>query len=140
MRRLQGLDAADKEALKLAVCEISEVVGRRVSIGSLLASWDDFVQSVERGYDDCVYEYTNDLNVRDLLSGLVSKLPRSTSEKLSAIIRPVDDRFVSATLKTERPLLSTDSSGWWWFRIPLRRSSQLQKDLEDEGVIPDAGK
>ena len=41
------------------------------TLGALLRGWADLVTRVERGYDDSIYEYTNDLSVRDRLERLV---------------------------------------------------------------------
>ena len=34
------------------------------TLGALLRGWSRFVTAVERGYDDTIYEYTNELSVR----------------------------------------------------------------------------
>ena len=42
------------------------------SLDALLREWRAFVTQVERGYDDSIYEYTNDLSVRDRLERLLA--------------------------------------------------------------------
>ena len=46
--------------------ELARLLGED-SLGSLLRRWSEFVTQVERGYDDSIYEYTNDLSVRGRL-------------------------------------------------------------------------
>ncbi len=51
--------------------ELARLLGG-ATLGSLLQDWQRFVTAVERGYDDSIYEYTNDLSVRDRLERVVA--------------------------------------------------------------------
>ena len=46
--------------------ELARLLGED-TLGALLRGWSDLVTQVERGYDDSIYEYTNDLFVRTRL-------------------------------------------------------------------------
>ncbi len=50
--------------------ELTRLLGG-ATLGSLLQEWGRVVTAVERGYDDSIYEYTNDLSVRDRLERVV---------------------------------------------------------------------
>jgi hypothetical protein len=94
-----------------------------------LHAWAAFVTQVERGYDDSIYEYTNDLTVRDRLERVVQGASPGLQAKLHARLADDDARFEQATEDSARPL-AADRPGWWWRRVPRRRSGELAEDLE----------
>jgi hypothetical protein len=51
---------------------MSDTAGRGQTVRQLLRRWASFVRQVETGYDDTIYDYTNDLSVRDLLEEKLS--------------------------------------------------------------------
>ena len=76
--------------------ELARLLGED-SLGALLRRWSHFVTQVERGYDDSIYEYTNDLSVRDSPRrasiagagpGLRAQLERARSPRTTAASRP----------------------------------------------------
>jgi len=75
-----------------------------------LATWCSFVERVERGYSDSIYEYTNDLSSRDLLEELLAKAPESAKAKLTRFIHPS-----------------------WWFGVPRIVGGELEADLHSQG-------
>jgi hypothetical protein len=98
------------------------------SLGSLLGDWARFVTAVERGYDDSIYEYTNDLTVRDRLERVVSGASPGLRAQLEAKLAPDDRRFEAATEAAVRPLGATYTT-WWWRRVPRRLVGELADDL-----------
>ena len=99
------------------------------TLGALLNDWSRLVTQVERGYDDSIYEYENDLSVRDRLERLVAGASPGLRVQLERALAADDGRFTAATEETERPL-SSIWPGWWWRRVPLRRVGELAEDLE----------
>jgi hypothetical protein len=98
---------------------------QRESLGELLRGWSDLVRQVERGYEFSIYDYTNDLSVRDRLERVVA----GASPQHQRALADADRRFTAATEESPRPL-STSKTSWWWRRVPLRRVGELAEDLE----------
>ena len=101
----------------------------------LLAKWGTFVARVERGYTLTIYDYTNELAVRDLLSqaDATSALP-STADLTE--LDKLDERFRAATRENTRPIMPGFAGDpWWYYRIPLKLCGELLSDLRHEGQI-----
>jgi hypothetical protein len=108
------------------------------TLGALLRGWSDLVTGVERGYADSIYEYTNDLSVRDRLEGVVQGAGAGLRVKLEGALAEGDRRFEAATEEGARPLgeFGDASPPWWWRRVPRRRVGELADDLESLGYVP----
>ena len=95
------------------------------TLGSLLQEWGRFVTAVERGYDDSIYEYTNDLSVRARLDRVIAGASAGLRAQLERALAEDDRRFTAATEEATKPL----GEEWWWRRVPLRRVGELAQDL-----------
>jgi hypothetical protein len=102
------------------------------SLNELVRRWTDLVRAVEHGYDDSIYEYTNDLSVRDRLEDLVTAASPTLRAKLERALAPVDERFTAATEEAARPLGERSP---WWRRVPKRREGELAEDLRALGHV-----
>jgi hypothetical protein len=111
--------------------ELARLLGED-SLGALLGRWSAFVTAVERGYDDSIYEYTNDLSVRDRLDAVVTGASPGLRAKLAAALAEDDRRFEAATEDAARPLGGASA---WWRRVPVRRGGELADDLESLGYL-----
>jgi hypothetical protein len=118
----------------LFVERFREVVGaawrRTLNPGAVVDTWRSLVELCERGYDDNIYEYDNDLAIRDLIEKLLTDSRLSAfpeSQWFRAEIGPIDDRF-RALLQAE-PLDS--ARPWWRGRIPRRAGAELAEDFRD---------
>ena len=107
--------------------ELARLLGRD-TLGALLRGWSDLVTQVERGYDDSIYEYTNDLSVRDRLERVVTGASPGLRAQLEGALAADDGRFEAATEEAARPLAATYTT-WWWRRVPRRRVGELADDL-----------
>lgn len=106
------------------------------SLNALLGRWRAFVAQVERGYDDSIYEYTNDLSVRDRLEGLVTGAGPGLRAKLEGALAEDDRRFAEATEEAARPLGEfAHEAPAWWRRAPRRRGGELAEDLASLGYL-----
>jgi hypothetical protein len=104
------------------------------SLDALLRGWRAFVTQVERGYDDSIYEYTNDLSVRDRLERLLAGAGPSLRAALAEAVAGDDARFEAATEPAVRPLRETAPPPWWC-RVPRRRVGELAQDLSALGHL-----
>jgi hypothetical protein len=133
------LDLRPDEQQELArlLAELAERSGREDSLDAMLRRWSDFVTRVERGYDDSIYEYTNDLSVRDRLERVVQGAGPGLRAKLEGALAEDDGRFEAATEESARPLgeFGEASPPWWWRRVPRRRPGELAEDLESLGYL-----
>lgn len=111
--------------------ELARLLAGGPSLDALLRSWSAFVTQVERGYEDSIYEYTNDLSVRDRLARVVDGAGPGLRAKLEARLANDDERFRAAT--ADSPPLGAfreQPPPWWWRRAPVRRVGELADDLD----------
>jgi hypothetical protein len=102
----------------------------------MLGRWSAFVRTVERGYEDSIYEYTNDLSVRDRLEGVAAGAGPALRGKLNGALADDDRRFAAATQEAGRPLGEfADGGPAWWRRVPRRRVGELAEDLDALGYL-----
>ncbi len=111
--------------------ELARLLAGDDSLGALLRGWSDFVTHVERGYGDSIYEYTNDLSVRDRLERLVQAAGPGLRAKLAGALAADDRRFEAATEESARALgeFGLQTPQWWWRRVPRRLTGELAEDL-----------
>ena len=132
------LDLSPDEEQELArlLAELTTSLGREQSLGAMLRGWDELVGRIERGYGDSIYEYTDDLSVRDRLERVVEGAGSALRAKLQARLDESDRRFEAATEESARPLAkSRDPRAPWWDRVPVRRIGELAGDLESLGYV-----
>jgi hypothetical protein len=127
LEALEGVNAVLEQAKRAQRSE-------RRSITQLLGAWEQFVQSVDAGYDWSIYEYTNDLSVRDQIAEVLSVLKPGSLQWISDSVAAVDARFRDVTRELDRPLQSGADRGWWWRRVPSRPGEELAADLAVEGL------
>ena len=132
-----NLSSEEAQELRGLLSALSARAQRQVSFNELLGSWNQFVARVERGYEDSIYDYTNDLSVRDQLQELLTTTSTRLHEKLTAQVAPLDQRFLGATRQIKRPLLQSldEEIGFWWFRIPKALGGELEDDLRSDGFL-----
>jgi hypothetical protein len=101
------------------------------SLGALLQDWNRLVTEVERGYDDSIYEYTNDISVRDRLERVIARASPGLRAQLEGAVAEDDRRFAAATEEAARPL----GTSRWAQRVPTRRVGELAEDLAALGYL-----
>jgi hypothetical protein len=97
MESIIALSAREAKVVNPILAGFSQRARFPISLDYLLKGWQKFVVKVEKGYDDSIYDYTNDLSGRDLLEELALQVPGSVVSKLMEVIQPWDARFVAAT-------------------------------------------
>lgn len=138
MEVLRHLSLEEAHALKEILTSLSERAKQPLSLNQLLRQWRDFVVRIERGYKDSIYEYSNELSVRNLLEEILHHVTPSLREELLRLIKPWDERFDKATSEVARPLSSKSMQGVthrWWFRIPKHFGREFEGDLRSEGIL-----
>jgi hypothetical protein len=101
------------------------------TVDGLVAKWATLVKEVETGYELTIYDYTNDLSVRDHLEELLTRAGLAATPVKSAI-QHWDDRFRFATTETSSTTFGTgEEAGWWWRRMPRLIGDELRSDLEE---------
>ncbi len=96
------------------------------TLGALLRGWSDLVTEVERGYDDSIYEYTNDLFVRKRLDEVIAAASPGLRAQLERELAEDDRRFTAATEEAAKPL----GESRWAHRVPRLRVGELADDLD----------
>lgn len=106
-----------------------------ITLEGLVSSWGQFVADVERGYEDSIDDYTNDLTTRDLLDEALQSAAERFRRALYEEIRPLDDRFRAATRADDGGTLAhyiKPGPSWWWSRVPLNSPLPRNASLRDE--------
>jgi hypothetical protein len=127
MRKLPALTREEVGHLDAALRAVADRTGRPVSFNALLKRWQELVHEVTVGYSLTLYDYTNDLSVRDQIEEVLTRVPDSLRARLEEVVRPLDERFEEGTTALEKPLLPR--SHRWWFRIPRKRSAEFDADI-----------
>ncbi|HQF62250.1 MAG TPA: hypothetical protein PLT26_07085 [Anaerolineaceae bacterium] len=126
------LSSEEECMLEPILASMSQKANHTLTLPLLMERWKNFVDEVEAGYDDCIYEYTNDLTVRDLLQIVLDNSPLTLRDKLIGALQIWDQRFDAATEISARSVLPDKgkTQAWWWFRVPIRPGAELKNDLQ----------
>jgi hypothetical protein len=102
----------------------------------VLGMWEQFVDACEQGYDWSIYEYDNDILVRDLIQTLLGDPRLVTITQMSWFrerVTEIDNRFKA--LSVAGPVVRPEAP-WWRARVPAYAGPELAADLESRyGVI-----
>lgn len=128
MDLIPSLTSEERAAVDAALSHISTWI----TFEKMFSLWSQFVKDVEYGYADSDVEYINDLSIRDLISTLVAALPPATGAKIEESIRPIDERFLSATILSNQAVGA--GSAHWWFRVPKVLTGELRSDFQSRGI------
>jgi hypothetical protein len=135
MDNLLSLSSEDFQMLEPILAELPpQRSDQKQTLDSLVNSWSQFVSKVEMGYRLGIYDYTNDLFIRDFLQVILNKCPKNTYDRLFEWTVRWDNRLILVTEQIEKPLLPPlggEELGWWWFRIPINPGNELKNDLKN---------
>jgi hypothetical protein len=102
-----------------------------VSPVQVIERWKQLVELVEEGYPDNIYEYSNDLAIRDLIETLLHDEQLREFEQLAWFrdqVRGLDTRF--AAVLAPDPVDSTPGTPWWRARVPAHAGAELAGDIK----------
>jgi hypothetical protein len=131
-----GLDADARAYLELFLEEFANIARYPLSLKDLVERWATLVREVEEGYADSIFEYANDVAIRDLLRTIETDGPSNLASSLRDYLEPLDRRFFMATNDTSRsiPGLVEMAGNPWRSRIPKNPSGELLNDLRRAGL------
>lgn len=92
------------------------------------------MESVVAGYRLTIYDYTNDVMVRDEIERLLESVSPERRSQLEAGLQEVDELFRSATREVGAPVNEQNGAGWWWYRVPFEAGEELARDLDQMGL------
>ncbi len=120
----------------------SPLVVRR-GLGGLLEHWTGIVHATERGRDESLDEWLNEMDLRDILAGALAAAPARERRAAAVRLDDADQRFHSVTEPC--PCLWGEEIAqnnswrpewqWWYFRRPVFPGPTLREDLLVHGFL-----
>jgi hypothetical protein len=130
----QQLDKADYDSVYAAMAELEQQGWRKATLNERVAAWEALVDEVEQGYDMTVYDYTNDLAVREWLDRARPLVTARVQASLDARLAPLDARFRTATFLAATRLPGAGDA--WFFRLPRVLVGELAEDAARMNLVP----
>jgi len=114
---------------------LSALAGFKLVLSDLIANWVSFVADCERGYQDNMDEYINDLGIRIVLQNLVLNTSPSTAEQISTRLDASDRRFIATTTSLDEPIVQLDHDPnqiekMLYFRLPRKMHKELESECQ----------
>ncbi|MFL5736876.1 MAG: hypothetical protein ACJ76P_06025 [Actinomycetota bacterium] len=120
--------SVDTCAAEHAIAQLLALKGVVRSLPEWIEDWTHFVGSVESGYTLTVYDYTNDVSIRQMLDEVMEVASDPCRQTIRAALRPIDERYLEATMEpsTGDP---EQRSGNPWYRAPRVLVGEFRNDL-----------
>lgn len=132
---MSELTSEDYASIERAAQELRDRgLRNEFSLNELFEEWAALVAQVERGYSWTVYEYTNEMACRDLISAIWPMLTDRVRDARAEELGSLDARFKAATendggLAIGKFYRIEDKDGWWWRRRPIEAAGKFAADL-----------
>src|SRR5262249_26481535 len=103
----------------------------------LVAKWESIVKDISNGYTLDLDEYLNDVDVRQLLEEVITRVPDLSPELLERI--HVADNLLKHSSTRAKCVWGNDvahkegwtpEKNWWYFVVPKKASPELKNGLE----------
>ena len=113
--------------------EVADEKGARRtwSPAGYIDAWKAFVAACEEGYQWSIYEYENELGIRDVIDKVLTAPELTAYPELSIFaeaIADTDERF--AALLRSGPSVLPEAAFWWNRNLPGRGGPDLVADAE----------
>ena len=100
----------------------------------MIAAWRELSNEIEAGYELTIYDYTNDLSVRNLLEEVLAALPNGEVKAwVQSEIQAGDASYREVTHQVAKQIQGGADAPWWFFRVPNRIVGERTEDLTAEG-------
>jgi len=132
------LTMQEEQTINLILEGFSGRAKRPLTLEQLIAEWEQFVSTLKKCYPFSIYDYQNDLSIRDLLQEILEQSPSSIREKIIRTVSPLDEQFKQLTYKINSPLLDgINPRYWWWYRFPKNAGNELRDTVEslEKGIF-----
>jgi len=125
------LTTQEAQAIDLILKGLSTRARQSFTLDQLISRWEQFVAELSDHYPYSIYDYQNDLSIRDLLQEILEQAPPSIREKIIQRISPLDEQFRWLTYELNNPLLEeTNPHYWWWYRFPQNPRNDLIDSID----------
>lgn len=110
----------------------------------LLNKYQNFLEEIKTGYNFSIYDYINDLSIRDLPEKELEYLPKEIKNNYIHKLYELDTVFKNLTNEIKKPVglpevkpasPQQQMTRWWYYRIPKNLGPELKRDLKGTGLI-----
>ena len=101
----------------------------------LIRDWSVFIATVRHGYSFSLWDYENDLYVRDRIQIALNKGVDLQPEMRTTLSR-LDQEFKALLVPLRMPLLkNAPPEEFWYFGLPLNANPELLQDAQRLGFL-----
>ena len=83
---------------------------RSKGLSGIISDWDTIAQRAE-GYDLTLDDWLNDLDLRDIIAGAITRAPVAAADDLRDALARADEAFRAATIELEKSLWGANAGG-----------------------------
>jgi len=125
------LTAQEEQVINFILEKFARQAKRSFTLEQLITEWEQLASTLKRCYPFSIYDYQNDISIRDLLQEIVEQAPSSIREKIIRTISPLDEQFKQLTYEISSPLLEgINPHYWWWYRLPKNAGNELMSTIK----------
>ncbi len=111
---------------------VADEEGRRSgwSPAAYLEVWAAFTADCENGYQGNIYEYENDISVRDVIEKALTSLGPAEDAAVTVFadaVAEIDARF--AAVLNSGPAIRDETVPWWRRRLPVSGGHEFAADV-----------
>ena len=100
-----------------------------ITYQDLLNNWEQLANDCA-DYKEFIYEYINDLTVRNLLQKFIDSATGKLKSKIVDEVTEIDLTFKNNTKEIAVPFIKADVVNWWELRIPQKAILEFTEDVE----------